>query len=88
MRISCLSDWAFPDHEKPPVGRVPELLFDGQEYVSYNGGAPIAIYDVSEDGQRFLMEQDADTEGSSAFQSQIILVQNWHQELLERVPLP
>ena len=68
---------------------VPERHFDGQEYVGRNrGGSPGAIYDVTEDGQRFLMAQDVDAEGSSAVPPQIILVQNWHQELLKLVPIP
>ena len=66
---------------------VPERLFDGQEYVAYAGGGPSAIYDVTEDGQRFLMEQDADREGSGAVPSQIIMVQNWLEELKQLVPV-
>ena len=65
---------------------VPELLFDGQEYVGYVGTSPVAVYDVTADGQRFLMEQDANTEGSGAVPSQIILVQNWFEELTRLVP--
>ena len=67
---------------------VPERLFDGQEYVGYAGGSPVAVYDVTADGQRFLMEQDADTEGSGAVPSQIIMVQNWVEELTRLVPTP
>ena len=66
---------------------VPERLFEGQEYIgSPGGGGPSAVYDVSADGQRFFMQQYADTEGSSAVPSQVIMVLNWFQELTERVP--
>ena len=68
---------------------VPEQLFDGQEYFgSGPGRSPAADYDVAADGQRFLMKQDADTEGSGTVPSQIVMVQNWFEELKERVPVP
>ena len=68
---------------------VPERLFDGQEYVgSGPGRSPAPYYDVTADGQRFLMKQDADTEGSGAVPSQIIMVQNWLDELTRLVPIP
>ncbi len=46
-------------------------------------------YDISPDGRRFLMlkgptAETTDGEGSP----ELIFVQNWHQELLERVPIP
>ena len=68
---------------------VPELLFEGQGYAGYAGSAgPSARYDVTEDGQRFLMKQAADTETSGPAQSQINIVLNWFEELKERVPVP
>ena len=67
---------------------VPERFFDGQEYVGpSSGGSPSAIYDVTEDGQRFIMEQDADTEASTAIPPRIIMVQNWTEELKRLVPV-
>ena len=67
---------------------VPEQLFEGQAYVGQSeSGSPSAVYDVTEDGQRFLMAHDASTEGAAANPAQMIIVQNWHQELLERVPV-
>ena len=42
-------------------------------------------YDISPDGERFLMirESEYDARGS-----EIIVVQNWFEELKERVPVP
>ncbi len=39
------------------------------------------------DGRRLLMFKDGGG-GDGAGPNQIHLVQNWHQELLERVPVP
>ena len=68
---------------------VPELLFDEQGYVGFSGGSPRAWFDVSRDGQRFLMIRNAGTgveDGRS--RSQINIVLNWFEELKERVPVP
>ena len=40
-------------------------------------------YDIAPDGTRFLMVKAA--EGATV---EFHLVQNWHEELLERVPVP
>ena len=46
-------------------------------------------YDVSLDGQQLLAIKNAAIESDSeAPPSRIIVVLNWHQELLERVPVP
>jgi hypothetical protein len=53
-----------------------------------NYAAPAAgqqTYDVSPDGQRFLMIKNADAEGKVS-PPQIIVVQNWDQELKRLVP--
>jgi hypothetical protein len=42
------------------------------------------FYDVSLDGERFLMARRAD--GGSAAEPQLILVRNWFEELQARVP--
>ena len=60
----------------------PTLLFDGP-YVESNIG--IASYDVTADAERFLMIARGQ---SGATQMQLNVVLNWHQELLERVPVP
>ena len=57
----------------------PRLLFDEPYRTNPDG---LANYDVSIDGERFLMMS-----GSSTTEASIVLVQNWHQELLERVPV-
>ena len=44
-------------------------------------------YDVPPDGRRFLMVKDLEA-GSDAPPPQIILVQNWFEELKKRVPAP
>ena len=41
-------------------------------------------YDVSADGQRFLMIREREDAPPLAT---LIVVENWHQELLERVPV-
>ena len=54
----------------------PEVLFEDQQYFQVRQSR---TYDLASDG-RFLM-----TKGPVA---QIVLVQNWHQELLEPAGLP
>jgi Tol biopolymer transport system component len=58
----------------------PKMLFEGQ-YLP----APVTYpdYDVSPDGQRFLMLKPSE-QGASL--TQIIVVQNWFEELKRRVP--
>jgi hypothetical protein len=57
-----------------------KVLFQGS-YVSTLGTLP--FYDVSPDGQRFLMLKP--TEQTAAL-TQIIVVQNWFEELKRLVP--
>jgi eukaryotic-like serine/threonine-protein kinase len=57
-----------------------ELLFEGH-YRPTNVSLP--RYDVSPDGQRFLMVKDAGAERST---TQINIVMNWFEELKRRVP--
>jgi eukaryotic-like serine/threonine-protein kinase len=60
----------------------PRMLFEGQ-YFAVQFPLTAAAYDVSADGQRFLMVKE--TESSTAV-TQINVVQNWFEELKERVP--
>lgn len=60
----------------------PRALFAG-EYVAPN--AARMSYDVSIDGERFLMIKNVD--GAGAAQASIIIVENWFEELKERVPV-
>lgn len=67
---------------------VPGKLVDGRPYYSGNLVTPNTLrsYDVSADGQRFLMIKNAET-GPSASAARIIVVQNWFEELKRRVPV-
>jgi serine/threonine-protein kinase len=59
------------------------LLFERQ-YVPASFAAPYRNYDVSPDGQRFLMVKA--NEQTDAAPTQINVVQNWFEELKRRVP--
>ena len=59
----------------------PELLFEGQ-YDLEPFGADVSNYDVSNDGQRFIMI------GNAEQSQQINVVLNWFDELERRVPTP
>ena len=62
---------------------VPTVLFEGSYWPSVLRGRP---YDVSPDGDRFVMvRQSAATPDTPR---SLVLVLNWDQELLERVPIP
>jgi hypothetical protein len=58
----------------------PRLLFEKPYERSPN---PIPYYDVSPDGQRFLMVREG---GDEPPPSQINVVLNWFEELKRRVP--
>ena len=65
----------------------PEVLFEGRYGRGLAGGLN---YDVSSDGQRFVMisvEQDGDREAAST-NTPLVLVENWFQELERLVPTP
>ncbi len=61
----------------------PKLLFEGQYFA--NQAPANANYDVTPDGQRFIMIKAADEEEEPG---QINVVLNWFEELKERVPVP
>ena len=63
-----------------------EVLFESQYFVARSS----RTYDIHPDGQRFLMVKDAElTDDSGAsVQPQIVLIQNWHEELERLVPVP
>jgi len=60
----------------------PRMLFQGP-YVPTTGMLP--MYDVSPDGQRFLMVRPAEQAASSSL-AQIVVVQDWFEELKRLVP--
>jgi hypothetical protein len=62
------------------VAGPPRLVFEGR----YGATAIVRPYDVSADGQRFLMVKHKERAPISV--SQMILVQNWLEELKTRVP--
>ena len=53
----------------------------------YYTGSQGRTYDVSPDGRRFLMIKEAGADQGDAA-PQIIVVQNWHEELKRLVPVP
>jgi Tol biopolymer transport system component len=59
---------------------IPRVLFRGQ----YNGRFWIRLYDISPDGQRFLMVEPGERE--TARVNQINLILNWFEELKRLVP--
>ena len=50
-------------------------------------GSTLAHYDVSPDG-RFAMVTSGNTGSDTVAAPKVILVQNWFEELTERVPVP
>jgi serine/threonine-protein kinase len=60
----------------------PEVLFTGRHTISL----AVTNYDISRDGQRFLMIKAA--EGEEGQQDQINVVLNWFEELKRLVPTP
>jgi serine/threonine-protein kinase len=62
----------------------PRMLFSCEPYVEASGSDSAPAYDVSSDGQRFLMIKEPAGILSSAA-TQIVVVQNWLQELARQV---
>ena len=60
----------------------PRELFRGD----YVDGAAVRAYHIAPDG-RFLMLKTGDASTDQGI-TQVVLVQNWFQELTEQVPLP
>ena len=58
----------------------PRMLFQGDYVPAAN---PVTNYDVSPDGQRFLMLKPVE---QAAAPTQIVVVQNWFEELKQKVP--
>jgi serine/threonine-protein kinase len=77
-----------------PIGRdgafnagVPVKLFEGPYFFASDVGTTGfgRTYDVSADGQRFLMVKEAEASETSAA-ARIVIVQNWFEELKRLVP--
>ena len=70
--------------------RTPEPLFSLSGYGIGGGAATGRRFDVAPDGDRFIVRKPGtagQTSDDEPFNG-LIFVQNWHQELLERVPVP
>jgi eukaryotic-like serine/threonine-protein kinase len=63
----------------------PVQLFQGSFYVSPTG-SPRAQYDVTADGQRFLLLAATPGTDQSVARPRIVIVQNWFEELKARMP--
>jgi serine/threonine-protein kinase len=61
----------------------PTLLFQGA-YLARQVGRP--VYDISLDGKRFLMIKNAEADGEGP-PLQLVVVQNWTEELKRLVPI-
>jgi len=59
----------------------PTKLFAGR----YSTSLPSRTFDVSADGQRFLMIRDAQTSESGASEASAILILDWFEELRQRL---
>jgi len=59
----------------------PTKLFGGP----YAFSMPARMFDVTADGQRFLMIKDAPTEASGQMSASLVFVLNWSEELLQRL---
>ena len=73
--------------EPGPAFRVgaPRLLFEG-DYIQELDNTGAHNYDVSRDGQRFLMVAPAARELEKEARPGIVVVENWVEELKRRVP--
>ena len=61
----------------------PAKVFDAK----YATPFPPRSYDVSPDGQRFLMMKDSASGDSASTPASMVVVLNWHEELKQRVPI-
>jgi serine/threonine protein kinase/Tol biopolymer transport system component len=61
----------------------PRMLFEGLYALA---PVPVSNYDVSPDGQRFLMLKPTEQEQAQAAPTQINVVMNWFEELKQKVP--
>ena len=59
----------------------PRMLFEGRYELA---SVPVNNYDVSSDGQRFLMVKSSESAGTAPTQINVVL--NWFEELKRRVP--
>jgi Tol biopolymer transport system component len=67
--------------QKPFRAETPRLLFDGKKY---SRAAPVRGWDVSRDGQRFVIAGNEESQMNSVGKIEVVL--NWAEELKRRVP--
>jgi hypothetical protein len=63
----------------------PEERFEGDYYVAPTG-SPRPQYDVSADGQRFLLLVPTPSDGNGARHRRIVVVRHWVEELKRLLP--
>jgi serine/threonine-protein kinase len=63
----------------------PVMIFQGPYYVPRTG-SPRAQYDVTADGQRFLVLAPSSGTDAASARPRIVVVQNWFDELRRRLP--
>jgi len=78
MAVSVETDPAFAPGN-------PKLLFERQYYLEAGGARS---YDVSPDGQRFLMIKEGDGAEDQRNRTELIVVENWFEELKRLAPNP
>lgn len=61
----------------------PEVVIEGTPYVQSGGGR---MFDISPDGERFLMIKSAGEADGDSDRGQIHIIFNWFEELTRRVP--
>jgi serine/threonine-protein kinase len=64
----------------------PIQVFQGRYYIAATG-SPRAQYDVTPDGQRFLMLEPSRGTDVSSDRPRVVVVQNWFEELKSKVPI-
>ena len=72
------------DTEPTFTAGAPEVLFE-QQYFSFRASR---TYDVAPDGRFLMIKEGATTDDASAPTAQIIIVENWFEELKRLVPIP
>ena len=63
----------------------PRFARAGRTFHPTPAGWPIRSYDISLDGQRFLMVKEEQREPTPV--TELVLVQNWFEELKQKVPV-
>src|SRR5687767_13375710 len=66
--------------------RNPQVVVEGP-FATILPGIQGRMYDVSRDGQRFLMIRGGDSDEQAAPPPQIVVVQNWFEELKRLAPV-